>query len=370
MIFQRCLVPLVAILVGCTFLLFFKTLLHSSQRETEVEDYVDNIRQDISHIDRQRRVLVKRAQQQAREVSEKEDSVRNRIQEMHISTLNGTQFKIELLVDEAESLTDEDLALKSELQALSSSVRKTRVNGKTPQNKILLIQTSLPEKRSTIHNKDFELFEIRSDVFVFRGTTHANNCKASEKTRCNLQAMFDILSSIPQPDFYYVIEDDTYFCGSMSRLEELMRLGLPIVTTGIGGSGILFQASMLEKFRLEKRPASGFDLLIYYYFLDQTYRYYLNINVHLYQGSVTPGHTHGQMTQHYPVCFEFSCQQKNVGGLDWYNFIDCAEVVHKSNSPNCFASSGPPVNDVPVCGRFCKERCDWQKFKWLPARNK
>jgi hypothetical protein len=369
MIFQRCLVPLVVILIGCTILLFFKTLWYSSQRETEVEDYVDNIRQDISHVERQRRLLVKRAQQQAREVNEKGDSLRNRSrnQEMQIAKLKSAQSKIELLVDEAESLTDENLALKSELQALSS-VRQTRLYGNTPQ-KILLIQTSLPEKRPTIHNKDFELFEIRTDVFVFRGTTHANNCKVSEKTRCNLQAMFDILSSIPQPDFYYVIEDDTYFCGSMPRLEELMRLGLPIVTTGIGGSGILFQANMLEKFRLEKRPASGFDLLIYYYFLEQTYRYYLNINVHLYQGSVTPGHTHGQMTQHYPVCFEFSCQQKNVGGLDWYNFVDCAEVVHKSNSPKCFVSSGPPVNDVPVCGRFCKERCDWQKFKWLPARN-
>jgi hypothetical protein len=164
----------------------------------------------------------------------------------------------------------------------------------------------------------------------------------------------------------------------MEQLQQLASLELPLIATGIGGSGHLMMRQTVKDILSHRnnKGATGLDLSISYYFSDKTYRYYMNINVHLYEGSLldegrSDAAKHGRVqSNEYPACFEVACQNfqaSGVGNMDWYNLTQCRGIVEKSSDTiGCLHERVPQVTQRPICGHFCKTRChDFEHYLLL-----
>lgn len=226
---------------------------------------------------------------------------------------------------------------------------------------LLLVQVQI-YRRKPVPNTGFTPFLIDKESYTFNGQSYPRPCFAiGECAWSDYRAMLRILLTTPW-SYLYMIEDDTYFCGDLDKLHEIMSYNLPIVATGIGGSGNLISREALATVIGSPHKANGFDLLISYHFPHLCYRYYMELNIHLYEGSLY-GHGHGAPVSLYPTCFEIACgnyQPSGVGNMNWYNLALCRGIIEKSSDTKGCLAAMAQVNgtrQVPVCGKYCRTKC-------------
>jgi len=238
-----------------------------------------------------------------------------------------------------------------------------------PDSRLLLVQVRI-YLRKPVHNSGFMPFVIDKETYTFNGQVYPRPCfRVGECAWSDYRTMLRIILNDGSLNwtYLYMLEDDTYFCGDRARLEEIMAYGFPIVATGIGGSGNLISRQTLSLVVNSAYTPPGFDLLISYHFPDLCYRYYMELTVHLYEGSLYPGRAaherHGALDKSYPACFEVACgnyQPSGVGNMNWYNLAQCRGIIEKSSDTQGCLVGMAQVNEtrqMPHCGKHCKTHC-------------
>lgn len=232
---------------------------------------------------------------------------------------------------------------------------------------ILKVQSAIPTRRKPIQNLGFELFTVLDNEYKFRGKSLPKTCQhLKTMNNCDHLNLFKVLLENTNFDYYYLIEDDTFYCGNDEHLVELASFNLPLILTGIGASGMLIKRTMIEQVVNEGIVSPGLDLLIAFNYNQFSYRYYMNLNIHLYEGS-TLSHDHGGTDSLYPTCFEISCQNEaGRGNYDHFNFKNCTKMIHKCDlGPNECSTEMPEIVRKPICSKFCKMKCPYSEYAIL-----
>lgn len=234
------------------------------------------------------------------------------------------------------------------------------------------VQQQIYSRPPIENGPSFHRFRIYPEKYAFENQMTPRNCTQSEN--CLLVDYVAMLSAIdrqlqsikPRPEFFYVIEDDTYYCPYDNLLERVIsaNANVSIIFTGIGGSGYLIRSSLIPQLvkavyawnpdlMRHNRNKFGVDLL----FWDrkstiparQMFRSRLQLNVHLYQGS-TRTRAEGLPQHIYGSCFELSCGK---GPVNQFDLKRCQSSDLMSLGGACGKSNLMPIGYV---GRHCLRR--------------
>ena len=265
-------------------------------------------------------------------------------------------------------IRDEIKEVKAQIQEYSTNLKKFVSSFPTPLNSsqpsLLMVQAQI-YKRRTILNPEFVPFEIHETTYMFNNSKQfRRTCQNQACKSADWRTMLQLLLDLDHPwEYLYWIEDDTFFCSTADILFKLMEYGLPIILTGIGATGLLMKRSTIQHMLTHARQHDGLDMMISIEYLHLTYRFYMNLNVHLYEGSLS-GHKHGTGSSEYPTCFEVSCQNyhstSSRGHYDWYDLGKCKGIVEKCSEKDSCMKDIPQVStDIsPICAHFCASSCE------------
>lgn len=219
--------------------------------------------------------------------------------------------------------------------------------------------------RSPIKNDArFNIFNIQPTLYTLDKLSQPRNC--SVKNNCilidyvNMLRMIQVVAS-NQSDYFYMIEDDTYYCPYDNLLERLLetnsKLNISALFTGIGATGYAIKTSLIPMFidsiylwkkdLMIHHPARyGVDLIFWdkksRMLSSSLYRTKVHLNVHLYQGS-TRASGDGRPQHVYGACFERSCGK---GYINSFNHAKCDAFDLMSQTGNCASKGLLPVGYI------------------------
>lgn len=218
-------------------------------------------------------------------------------------------------------------------------------------NHLLLVQTKIYLRKHINNNRKFQYFFIDKDKYIFGNDSYPRNCSQKICYFYDQMNMLQILYNYGF-EFYYIIEDDTFFCGDPEIITLLTWHDQSLILTGIGASGILFRRSMIKTLLNDQDTYDGLDVMIAKKYMEYVLRFRFNLNIHLYENSIS--HSHGNLSKSlYPQCFEYACQ-KGLNRYDRFNF-NC-KYFTKSKTNQCVVFKNDILDGYEIygfAGKFC-----------------
>ena len=94
-------------------------------------------------------------------------------------------------------------------------------------------------KRSPVYNRQFEFFHIDEKEYRLRNLSEKRDCEGNCAHVDHL-VLLKLMSKF-EYDFYFILEDDIFFCSDLATIEYLMLLNnfVHILTTGHAGGGLV-----------------------------------------------------------------------------------------------------------------------------------
>ena len=227
--------------------------------------------------------------------------------------------------------------------------------------RVLYIQQRNWRREPIVNDGKFQRFDIRPTQYTLGSLTRKRNC--SENANCYLVDYVAMLRMINETnaasarryDYYYAIEDDTFYCAYDDLLERLLdanaHLNVSILFTGIGASGYAVKMSMIKRLinsaykwranlNVNDKSRFGIDVMFWDkksgFSSRDLFRTKVHMNAHLYQGSTRVG-SEGRLNKNvYGACFESSC---GIGPINTFNHRKCHNFDIMSLAGVCEQSS-------------------------------
>ena len=227
-----------------------------------------------------------------------------------------------------------------------------------PYNNVFFVQIAI-HTRKPVYNPGFNLLHINQNSYTLGEVTWPRRCNR-RKTHCPL---FDFVHYAPKLldlpyKYFYIMEDDVYFCGTFSMIEEIAHhYQKAMVSTSIGAGATLYRRDALQIAMKvwDKYDAAGVDLLssINPWLAHNAWSMSVMLASHLYEGSAR-GSAHGTLKNTYPGCFEYNCVSGQFP-YSYYNLTCLPTQIYHGDFHTCTdMSSSPNIMTTGYFGPWCE----------------